>query len=231
MTISKFIIAFACWLSLQIFTACSNNGENITPDAPEFFNPEVVSMIKADYNTVKTQGWGNLVIPRSAYSNTPPLQMSPNAKAVADRLYEAGFKVHLVGGTLRDYAMSTTPADFDFVTDATYEQCDSLFKPDFSLHQAGDAYFGGVHMPNGLIDLVHYADVPQSYIGKVKMPAGLQNSLMSDSFERDMPFNSLYFDPFTEEIVDYHGGLYSVYTKTVSAMVSPAVVQMRQRKS
>lgn len=215
-----------CWLALQMLTACSNDNENNLPIPSAFFNDKVVEMIKTDYQTVESQGWSYLVLPRGIYSSMPSLQMSDDAKYVANRLHEAGFTVQLIGGTVRDYAMGTIPADFDFVTNATYEQCDSLFKPNFTMHQAGDNYFGGVQMPNEFIDLSHYCNVPKAYFGKVKMPADMKNGILSDSFERDLPFNALYFDPFTEEILDFHGGLYSIYTRTITTMVSPGEIEL-----
>lgn len=220
---NKWATVFVCWMTLQILTACCNDSDSNQPAAPKFFSAKVVSMISNDYNTIKTQGWGNLVVPRSAYSSVPSLKMSADAKTVADRLHEAGFKVHLVGGTVRDYAMDVTPADFDFVTDATYEQCDSLFKPNFVLHQAGGNYYGGVQMPGEFIDVARYNTIPEEFFGKVKLPEDTKPSLLSDSFQRDLPFNALFYDPYTEEIIDYHGGLYSLYTRTVTPMVNPEV--------
>lgn len=218
--IKKLLLSYLLFASL--FIACSDNEHIQEPGQPLFFTTEVVKMMNDDYQTVQQQGWGNLVLPKNLYGGGT-LTLSHDAQVVADGLHNAGFEVYLVGGTIRDFVMGTPSDDFDFVTNASYEQCDSLFAPDFHLHAVGETFFGAVQMPDELIDLIKYSAVPEVYYGHTPLPADRTPSLITDSFERDMPFNALYFDPYTEEILDFHGGIRSIYDREIKSMVNPDI--------
>jgi poly(A) polymerase len=50
------------------------------------------------------------------------------ARAVVERLLEAGHETYLVGGCVRDLALGRSPKDFDIATAATPDEVDAIFR-------------------------------------------------------------------------------------------------------
>jgi poly(A) polymerase len=64
---------------------------------------------------------GRPTVPLSAAQNlamSELLRVAPEARALAERFARAGFKLALVGGSVRDALLGRLSADLDFATDA-----------------------------------------------------------------------------------------------------------------
>lgn len=139
-------------------------------------------------------------------------RVSANAVDVTAKLQEAGFAGLLVGGCVRDLLLGLKPKDFDVATDATPEEVRDLFRRSRLVGRR----FRIVHVRYGreLIEVSTFRRaVAEEADERSHSPAGMilkdnvYGTLEEDAFRRDFTINALYYDPQTEEILDYVGGL------------------------
>lgn len=138
-----------------------------------------------------------------------------NALDVVETLADAGFEAYLVGGCVRDLLLGLTPKDFDVATDATPEEVRREFRRcrlvgrrfriahvRYGRHIIEVSTFRrGQIVDDDDIDERHHADS-----GRI-LRDNVWGSLDEDAFRRDFTINALYYDPATEEIIDFVGGL------------------------
>ena len=199
--------------------------ENTRSDA--FFTDEINALIDENYELVKEQGWAELRIPQSVHGITEDY-ISPNALDAAKKLIDAGYEACIIGGAMRDIVMGTATSDFDIVSNATLEEQEKILG-DVTYHEAQGGYvFGYAHYPDEIIDIAQCLNIPAFYYGLPGVPEFDPSSLYSenfvfDSFERDLTFNSIYYDVKTGDLVDYHGGLHDIREGIVETMGDPLV--------
>lgn len=139
-------------------------------------------------------------------------RVSPNALDVTAKLQEAGYAGLLVGGCVRDLLLGLKPKDFDVATNATPEEVRDLFRRSRLVGRR----FRIAHVRYGreLIEVSTFRRaVAQEQDERSHSAAGMilrdnvYGTLEEDAFRRDFTINALYYDPQTEEILDYVGGL------------------------
>jgi len=139
-------------------------------------------------------------------------RVSPNAIDVTAKLQEAGYAGLLVGGCVRDLLLGHTPKDFDVATNATPEEVRDLFRRSRLVGRR----FRIAHVRYGreLIEVSTFrqavaddADERAHSAAGMILRDNVYGTLEEDAFRRDFTINALYYDPQTEEILDYVGGL------------------------
>jgi poly(A) polymerase len=152
-----------------------------------------------------------------------PALVSPNAIRVTQTLQEAGFSAFIVGGAVRDLLLSVKPKDFDIATNATPEQVRRLFRRAFIIGRR----FQIVHVMFGqdLLEVTTFRgastdSAPKDEHGRVLRDNtfGLQHE---DAARRDFTINAMYYDPATQHVLDYHGGIADVRAKTLRIIGQP----------
>ncbi len=152
-----------------------------------------------------------------------PKLVSPNAVRVTQTLQEAGFKAFLVGGAVRDLLLGIKPKDFDVATNATPEQVKKLFRRAFIIGRR----FQIVHVMFGqeLIEVTTFRGpateaAPKDDHGRVLRDNtfGLQHE---DAIRRDFTINAMYYDPASQEVLDYHQGMADIRGKTLRIIGVP----------
>ncbi len=139
-------------------------------------------------------------------------RVDANALDVVDRLRNAGFCALLVGGCVRDLLLGAAPKDFDVATDARPEQVRGLFRRSRLVGRR----FKIVHVHYGrkFIEVSTFRKLPANDEkgDRAAHPTGLilrdnaYGSLHEDAFRRDFTVNALYYDPHTDEILDFIDG-------------------------
>lgn len=142
----------------------------------------------------------------------PRERVNENAIDVTARLQDEGFLAYLVGGCVRDLLLGIEPKDFDVATDATPEDVRALFRRSRLVGRR----FRIAHVRYGreLIEVstfrrAHAEDADEhshSESGRI-LRDNLYGTLEEDAFRRDFTINALYYDPQTEEVLDFVGGL------------------------
>ena len=172
--------------------------------------------------------------------------LDANAIRVVKTLQEAGFQAYVVGGAVRDLLVGMRPKDFDVATDATPEQVKVLFRRAFIIGRR----FRLVHVVFGrgrehetievstfraYLDAAAADQVPgqptkgESADKKHVVDASgrvLRDNVwgpqVEDAARRDFTINAMYYDPLTQTVVDYHGGLADARARLLRMIGDPA---------
>ena len=156
-------------------------------------------------------------------------QLSPAARAVTRTLEEHGFKAFIVGGAVRDLLLGITPKDFDVATDATPEQVKPLFRRAFIIGRRFRLVH--VHVGNDVVEVSTFRaaqtgnDATDEH-GRL-LSDNVYGSQAEDAVRRDFTINALYFDPATETIWDYVGGVVDIRAKRLK-LIGPPVTRYRE---
>jgi len=155
-------------------------------------------------------------------------RLSPAAAKVCAVLREAGFSAYVVGGAVRDLLLGIVPVDFDIATDARPEQVKPLFRRALIIGRR----FRLVHVMMGPetveVSTFRSADdtSEKDEHGRV-LRDNVFGTQAGDALRRDFTVNALYYDPATEEVVDFHGGLADL-KKRVMRVIGDAETRYRE---
>ncbi len=182
-----------------------------------------------------------------------PTLVDERAERVVRTLQEAGHQAFIVGGAVRDLLVGRRPKDFDVATDATPEQVKALFRRAFIIGRR----FRIVHVVHGrgrdheVIEVSTfraYLEAEQAdqvagnektsksdLVGKTHVVDASGRVLRDnvwgpqheDAARRDFTVNALYYDPQTQIVVDYHGGIADA-KKRVLRMIGDPVTRYRE---
>ncbi|MDE2564691.1 MAG: polynucleotide adenylyltransferase PcnB [Burkholderiales bacterium] len=185
-------------------------------------------------------------VPATEHRIDPGL-LDANAVRVVRTLQEAGHTAYVVGGAVRDLLVGLRPKDFDVATDATPEQVKALFRRAFIIGRR----FRLVHVVFGrgrehetievstfrayldaaaaeqvagnektsrrdIADKTHVVDAS----GRV-LRDNVWGPQIEDAARRDFTINAMYYDPVTQTLVDYHGGLADVRARVLRMIGDP----------
>ena len=152
-----------------------------------------------------------------------PKLLSPNAVRVTQTLQEAGFKAFVVGGAVRDLLLGVKPKDFDIATDATPEEVKKLFRRAFIIGRR----FQIVHVMFGqeLLEVTTFrgnaaVNAPKDEHGRVLRDNNF-GPQHEDAERRDFTINAMYYDPATQSVLDYHGGIQDIRDKVLRIIGQP----------
>ena len=152
-----------------------------------------------------------------------PKNVSANAVRVTQTLQEAGFKAFVVGGAVRDLLLGVKPKDFDIATDATPEQVKRLFRRAFIIGRR----FQIVHVMFGqdLLEVTTFRgngsdNAPKDEHGRVLRDNSF-GPQHEDAARRDFTINAMYYDPATQTVLDYHGGIEDIRAKLLRIIGVP----------
>ncbi|HSS70006.1 MAG TPA: polynucleotide adenylyltransferase PcnB [Casimicrobiaceae bacterium] len=150
-------------------------------------------------------------------------QLSRAALEVVRKLQQAGFKAFVVGGAVRDLMLGIAPKDFDLATDATPEQVKPLFRRAFIIGRR----FRLVHVLAGpeTVEVSTFrgrqtGDDAADEHGRL-LTDNVFGTQAEDAIRRDFTMNALYFDPATESVWDFVGGVADVKARRLRLIGDP----------
>ncbi|MBN1675977.1 MAG: CCA tRNA nucleotidyltransferase [Kiritimatiellae bacterium] len=140
------------------------------------------------------------------------------ATAVVRRLQQSGHRAYWAGGCVRDMLMSREPADYDIATDATPEQVVALFPGTVVVGKA----FGVARVCLGASTCeVATFRRDHGYTDGRHPDSVTFSDPETDANRRDFTINALFFDPVTEQVLDYVGGRRDLAARLVRAVGDP----------
>ncbi|MCC7216509.1 MAG: polynucleotide adenylyltransferase PcnB [Burkholderiales bacterium] len=150
-------------------------------------------------------------------------QVSRGARMVTEKLHEAGFRAFVVGGAVRDLLLGQTPKDFDIATDATPEQVKPLFRRAYVIGRRFRLVH--VHMGAEVLEVSTFraaqtGDDATDEHGRL-LSDNVYGTQEGDAARRDFTINALYFDPQSEEIWDYVGGVTDIRARRLKLIGAP----------
>jgi poly(A) polymerase len=149
--------------------------------------------------------------------------ISPASAKVCAVLREAGFSAYVVGGAVRDLLLGIAPKDFDVATDARPEEIKPLFRRALIIGRR----FRLVHVMIGgeTVEVSTFRSADPDTSEKDEHGRVLRDNVFGsqeeDARRRDFSVNALYFDPETEEVVDFHGGLADLKKRVLRVIGDP----------
>jgi len=152
-------------------------------------------------------------------------QISRGALQVTDRLHEAGFKAFVVGGAVRDLLLGLTPKDFDVATDAEPEKVKPLFRRAYMIGRRFRLVH--VHVGSETIEVSTFrapqagGDATDEH-GRL-LTDNVYGTQAEDAARRDFTINALYFDPASEQVWDFVGGVADIRARRLRLIGTPSV--------
>jgi poly(A) polymerase len=177
----------------------------------------------------------------------PKLVAEP-AVRVVKTLQDAGYEAYIVGGAVRDLLVGLRPKDFDVATNATPEQVKGLFRRAFIVgrrfrlvhviygrgreHEQIEVSTFRAYLDNALDTAAvkgnektsrseldgksHAVDAS----GRV-LRDNVWGPQIEDAARRDFTVNAMYYDPQTQIVIDYHGGMADSKAKLLRMIGDP----------
>jgi poly(A) polymerase len=125
------------------------------------------------------------------------------ARRICAQLRQAGFRALFAGGCVRDRLRGELPKDFDIATDAPASEVLSLFPHTVAV---GAAFGVVIVVEEGKHFEVATFRKDGPYLDGRRPSSVAFVDEVEDAIRRDFSINALFFDPETEEILDYVGG-------------------------
>jgi poly(A) polymerase len=152
-------------------------------------------------------------------------RVSRNAIKVCEVLQKHGYQAYIVGGAVRDLIIGLEPKDFDVATNATPEQIQPLFRRARIIGRR----FRLVHVVFGreIIETSTFrAPSSDEHLtddhGRI-LRDNVFGSHEQDAARRDLTINALYYDPVTEQVIDFHSGVDDLKRRVVRMIGEPAL--------
>ena len=154
------------------------------------------------------------IVPFSAHGISRD-RISACALKVTDTLQDHNFTAFIVGGAVRDLILGWQPKDYDVATSATPEEVRELFRRSRIIGRR----FRIVHVMCGreIVEVATYRAAAQALDDAAEHQNADEHGRLlrdnvfgtqeEDAIRRDFTVNALFYDPRTQQIWDFHGGV------------------------
>jgi len=150
--------------------------------------------------------------------------VSRHAIKVCEVLRQHGFEAYVVGGAVRDLIVGLQPKDFDVATNATPEQVKPLFRRARIIGRR----FRLVHVVFGpeVIETATFRAASAAGNGHTDEHGRILRdnefgTHEDDAARRDFTLNALYYDPLSQEVIDFHRGVADLQKRIVRMIGDP----------
>ncbi len=144
--------------------------------------------------------------------------VKPGALYIVETLRAQGHQALLAGGCVRDWVMGREPVDWDVATDAVPEQVMQLFGHTVPV----GVRFGivVVILEDGPYEVARFRRDGRYLDGRRPERVEFADA-RADALRRDFTINGLFYDPLTQELIDYVGGQKDIEQGLVRAIGEP----------
>lgn len=149
--------------------------------------------------------------------------VSRHAVKVCEVLRQQGYEAYVVGGAVRDLILGLEPKDFDVATNATPEQIRSLFRRARIIgrrFQLVHVVFGQEIIETSTFRAPANGEQKTDEHGRI-LSDNVFGTQEQDAARRDFTINALYYDPHTEQVVDYHQGVQDLKKRQIRMIGDP----------
>jgi len=151
-------------------------------------------------------------------------ERAPQALSLASRFKSAGFKLALVGGSVRDILLGRLGNDLDFTTDALPEEIKKIIKGEVEDIWEIGAKFGtiGARKDGIVFEITTYRS--EIYVAESRKPeVKFGDSIEADLLRRDFTVNAMAIELTTETptFIDPHNGVRDLLNKVLKTPGSP----------
>lgn len=147
-------------------------------------------------------------------------KVDPDALYVMEKLHSHGHTAYLVGGSVRDLLLNQKPKDFDISTSAEPEEIKKLFRNCILIGRR----FRLAHIRFGkkILEVSTFrAGDPES--DALILRDNIWGTPEQDVLRRDFTINGLFYDPATQQVIDYVGGYPDLQKKFIRTIGQPFI--------
>ena len=151
--------------------------------------------------------------------------VSRHAVKVCEVLQQHGYEAYIVGGAVRDLIAGVEPKDFDVATNATPEEIQPLFRRARIIgkrFRLVHVVFGYEIIETSTFRAVSSVEHTTDEHGRI-LRDNVFGTIQDDAARRDFTLNALYYDPTTEEVIDFHRGVADLKKRLVRIIGDPVV--------
>ena len=144
--------------------------------------------------------------------------MRDAALEIITTLHKNGYEALFAGGCVRDELLGRTPKDYDVATSARPEEVEALFPKSIAIGKA----FGviGVITDHNTIEVATFRKEAGTTDGR--HPETIEFcAAKEDALRRDFTINGMFFDPISNQLIDYVGGQRDLQRKKIVAIGDP----------
>ena len=142
-------------------------------------------------------------------------------------MQKEGFQAFFVGGCIRDFLTGFEPKDFDIATNAKPEQIRRCFRNSRIIGRR----FKLVHVysrgRDETVEVATFRKDPRSGERRADdlnlLDDNVFGSFRQDAFRRDFGINALYFDPRSQNILDYVDGMEDIENQRLRSVGDPLI--------
>lgn len=168
------------------------------------------------------------------YKRELNIPLSKSAITIMQDLNNRGFKPLIVGGAVRDAVIGNAPKDIDIeVYNISYDDLSSIVSQFGSVNLVGKS-FGVIKFTDSEGNQFDFS-IPRRDSKIENSPTDARGRGFTSTFDisispkdaaarRDFTVNSLAYDPFTQELHDYFGGISDIENRILKA-TSPAFIE------
>ena len=149
--------------------------------------------------------------------------VSRHAIKVCEVLHQHGYQAYIVGGAVRDLIVGLEPKDYDVATNATPEQIKPLFRRSRIIgrrFQLVHVVFGPEIIETSTFRAPASQEQETDDHGRILRDNEF-GTHEQDAVRRDFTINALYYDPSTEEVLDFHRGVEDLKKRVVRMIGDP----------
>jgi len=148
--------------------------------------------------------------------------INPHAFGIVKALQKSGFTTYLVGGCVRDLLLGIHPKDFDIATAAVPQQVKRIIYMSFIIGKRFRLVL--VKRDDQQFEVATFRrEVRPEDLTDPNAPAGdnIFGSPEEDARRRDFTINGLFYDPVSEQLIDYVGGLPDIDSRVLRMIGEP----------
>lgn len=153
-----------------------------------------------------------------------PSMIAKPTRVVLQGLKEKGYEVYLVGGCVRDLILKRTPKDFDIITSAELKEVTKTFSRS---EVVGKRFpICHVHVNDSIVEVSSFSTfgrkAGRDWSYSVERPSGCNKHdfvRWRNCLGRDFTINGLMFDPYTNIVYDYMGGMDDIKKAKVRTVI------------
>ena len=146
-------------------------------------------------------------------------ELFDTAKSIVERLRASGHKAFFVGGCVRDTVMKIPPQEYDITTSASPEQIMAIFPRNVPV----GANFGVVLVVEGehKFEVATFRKDENYTDGRHPDRVIYSHDEGEDVTRRDFTINGMLYDPTSEEVIDYVGGMEDLKRQIIRTIGDP----------
>lgn len=148
--------------------------------------------------------------------------MQPTSIEIIKKLKKAGFEAYWAGGCVRDMLLGTKPKDYDIVTSAKPDEIEKVLAGELEkIIPVGKQFGVLIGIKNGHQFEIATFRSDAGYSDGRRPDAVIFTNAQEDAKRRDFTINGMFYDPTSDQILDYVGGQKDLEARLIRFIGNP----------